>query len=212
MQFQGFGLSVVKGIESNGRFKATGMGDESGSVAAGVYVSLENAQKYGVRLTNYKDVRSECTLKISDRIIGEFLLMPGKSYTIHSVPGESGIFTFYTVGSEQGQAIGLVSGNSLNGLIDVVFTPELIVEQPKIVRGGSSVFGSRGGSDIGGGFSEGSTGISGAIGQNFVPAEDIQHLDYLNQVRLMLRLVGIDRADTARPLNLQQTGYPKLIQ
>lgn len=183
------------------------------------HVTMEHGQQYAIHLRNSKPVRCDAKVSVDGNEIGTFRLEAYGSATLERPVNDTGKFTFYLTGTPEARQGGLFTGDSNNGLIEVVFTPELEKQRPvfpvKVTRE-SYWEGAQGAAEphyrtasynLGGSFDagqtkgmrEGGTALSGVSNQQFVSAGPIEY-DYSQQTTITLRLVGRSDDDTPRPL------------
>lgn len=89
------------------------------------YVSLVNGEKYRIRLKNQDKRDCVCKVTIDGKFMGVFFVNANQQVDLERPAHDSGRFTFYTVDSQEGQALQLsteVKPNDL-GLVEVEFTP-----------------------------------------------------------------------------------------
>jgi hypothetical protein len=167
----------------------------------GVYVELRHRSYYRVALTNGIGRKVGAELWIDGKRIETFVLNPFQIGTIEGPPqadssGQVQVdekFTFYRVGSEEGDRAQLNASDPNLGLIKVVFKP--VKERPL-------AYASRGLSSESYGASKGAggTGLSGYSGQKMNVVETLDYEDASQHVTLYLRL----REDVIKPLGSSQ--------
>lgn len=195
----GFNVRVVKGVE-----------DSDG------YVKMSHGQVYKLTLHNRNDTRCDARVEIDGKEVGTWRLNAYTPITLERPADDTGQFTFYKLGTAEGQQVGLTDDQML-GLIKVTFMPERkrepVCDLVGAVRGGRSdiMFGGAESLTMGGGAtrSAGGTGLSGRSSQQF---HTVANLDYdpLRQVVINLRLVCRDSGP--RPLvSVQETTVPPRI-
>lgn len=164
-------------------------GDFSASIPQGRetydgYVVMMHGTVYTLVLSSSFAERCDAEVEIDGKTVGVWRVPPRGRITLERPVNDTGCFTFYKFGSEEGRDAGLVASDKL-GLVSVTFKPE----KPR--ECGSIRF--RLSLDPGG------TGLSGESEQRFVKADTI-HPDKEKFVRIHLRLV-CEKADRSpRPL------------
>ncbi len=97
---------------------------EGGIEVAGGYVELTHGKNYSLRLRNDHGVQCDAEVEIDGKVIGIFRLLAHSSMRLERTPDDDGKFTFYELGSREGEQVGLDSANPDLGLVKVTFTPE----------------------------------------------------------------------------------------
>ena len=90
----------------------------------GNYVALRHNSEYKLEITNNRGTRCDVVIWIDDEKVGVWRLDGYQSATIERPVGTSRRFTFVREGSQQARFGEIVTGNTNNGLIKAVFTPE----------------------------------------------------------------------------------------
>lgn len=173
MQLNKFSIGIQNGVE-------TSQG----------YVRMRHNSEYQIRLGNDDNVVADAIVKIDGIEIGVWRIPANRNITIERPANVDRKFTFYKLGSSEGDQAGLERNNDL-GLISVDFIPAKSIYQN--LRGSHIESGSKG-VTFGGntrGFSAGGTGLGNHSDQQFGQAQSIDR-DYANQVTINLRLVAVD--------------------
>lgn len=95
------------------------------------YVEMEHGKQYTVTLENFfLDRAADAQLLIDGKEIATYRLNAGQVWSIERKPDDNGRFTFYVSGTTEASKAAISAGDSNNGLIQVVFTPE--VYKPRV--------------------------------------------------------------------------------
>lgn len=195
----------------------------------GGYVPIPHGKQYALAIANHTFGRCDAHVKADGKHVGTWRLTSHQTITINGpVTGDDrGLFTFYAVDSQEGQAIGLNRGNPEMGLITVTFTPEKVQPvrpiQPKVVWDTARYYGSGEtytygetynlSSDVplstprsGVSSRAGGTGLSGFNDKDKWRNAEEMDLDYSAQVTIHLRLIADDSGP--RPLQAAATPIP----
>lgn len=194
----------------------------------GGYVPIPHGKQYALAIANHTFGRCDAHVKVDGKHVGTWRLDRQQTISINGpVTGDDrGLFTFYTVDSQEGQAIGLNRGNPELGLITVTFTPELIetprpiatwtYNQTRYSSGESYNYGGEShslSSDIplsmprsGVSSRAGGTGLSGFNDKDKWRDAEHMQLNYAAQVTINLRLIAEDGGP--RPLQAASTPIP----
>lgn len=89
------------------------------------YVIMKHGDVYTITLRNARPTNCDAEIFIAGKSAGKWRIPPYKSITLERPAHDDGRFTFYQIGTPEFSAIGggYVS-TDLQGLIEVVFTPE----------------------------------------------------------------------------------------
>ena len=177
---------------------------EKGRETDNGYVELRHNTEYALRLRNDRNVAADAVVRIDGLEIGTWRIPAHQSILIERPANVDRKFTFYKLGSVEGNQAGLERNSDL-GLISVDFIPA-----KQVVRAfAPQTFGNpctKGGDleDIGASYdtsskgvgntrsySAGGTGLGDRSNQRFGQAQAIDR-DYANQVTINLRLVAVD--------------------
>lgn len=177
------------------------------------YVYLSHGKVYKLQLRNDHGIRCDAEVHIDGKLINTFRIPQWGSITLERAPGDDrGRFTFYKEGTQEAERAQIHSGDSNNGLISVVFTPEkrrpvtvtvTDIQQPYYledikVKRWPPQYSSNMANVRGSSASPGGTGLSGHSDQEFIDVGAIEH-DYSGRTTITLRLVCDDDEDP-RPL------------
>lgn len=167
------------------------------------YVLLEHGQTYSLTMRNNHSTRCNVRVEVDGKHQGTWRIPAKDAISIERPGHDDGKFTFYRLGSREGNLVGLSKEDSL-GLVQVTFTPEKkrpsILDEPGLPK---CYLESRSSSKErsvtkGGGFSAGGTGLSGLSSQSFGNAQKME-LDESKSTTISLRLVA-SKIDEPRPL------------
>lgn len=194
MELNGYTLAIRPGTENSG------------------YVEMEHNTQYNVFLINDNETRCDATLSIDGVVVGIWRIEAEDSIKLERGVDDKGRFTFYKLGSREGNLSELVKNESL-GLIECVFRPEDVdvdnyydplPETKSVTRGGVKCSGQ----------SAGGTGLSGRSNQNFGNANQIKRYADQKTTTIYLRLVCKDTPEifeNIRPLRKSATNIPRPI-
>jgi len=180
------------------------------------YAHLTHGQKFTIKAGNHFHRRVDAAVRVDGKSVGTFRIEPNRTLVLERPENDSGMFTFYRVGSADASQAG-ESGIAIDdrGLVQVTFMPEKQVGQqqncsnrekktsgnilPSMMRSTDRSM------------TAGVTGLSGQSGQQF---STVSNLDYDHPdtfVTLTLRLVADD--NTPRPLLASTNGnlVPKAV-
>jgi hypothetical protein len=107
MYLNQFSVRVIGGIEKNNG-----------------YVEMRHNLQYSISLRNDRYTNCDAVVTIDGKEVGTWRIPSRSQITIDRPANDSGIFTFFEVGSKKGRKAGLVEGDPKNGLISVRFIPE----------------------------------------------------------------------------------------
>lgn len=193
-----------------GNYSLAILGGEERLINGATYVNMRHGQTYKLAIRNNDWKRCNAEVTVDGKRINTWRLNGNSGVQIEGEPDANGnvtgLFTFYRLGTVDASIV-QVQDNDKTGLIQVVFTPELI-EQPKpVYRDGSAI--AKGinieptsyrGATTRGAHADG-TGLSGQSNQQFGSAGHMP-LDYNGQVILSLRLMEFEPVNLGpRPLN-----------
>jgi hypothetical protein len=150
------------------------------------YVQMRHGTQYTILLRNESVVRCDAEVYIDNQKVGTWRIDGGKQIQLERPAHDTGRFTFYQVGSSEGDTAGIRAGDA-NGLIRVVFKPE--IERY----------------DVRYSLAPGATGLSGRSEQTFTSVPALSY-DESKRVTINLRIV-ID-TDEPRPLFSRATPVP----
>lgn len=201
-----------------------------GNEIAGGYVEMAHEQTYELSLRNSRNTRCDARVEIDGKHVGTWRVPAHQSITLERPAHDQGQFTFYKLGSYEGQQAGLDEGNPNLGLVKVTFTPEKAVtsfsvtytpEEPYPLpepkwRGETNVTYtdtntgsiSYAAAPQAKGLSSGGTGLSGHSHQQFGQAAWM-NLDYSQSTTIHLRLVC--KENGPRPLTSYSTPVPPRV-
>jgi len=188
----------------------------------GTYVYMKEGTKYYLHITNGYNRKAEVEVFIDGKSIGTWVLRAHQTIKLERPANEAYRFNFVSKDSEAFAQGNLVAGDSNNGLIKVVCTPEIeIVNVTRSSFLNDGYDGSRGGGTFGFNFSgntrgstrgtkgdifgakEGGTVLQGRSDQTFTSVRGL-NLDISKQEILIVRLVvdvnADDDDDKVRPL------------
>lgn len=179
------------------------------------YVEIQHGQQYAVRLTNHWPVRANARLVIDGEECGTFRLAPRASIVVERPVHDTGHFTAYLTQSDEARQAGIVRGNSLNGVVQAIFTPEKqdsydvwnleqeIYYQPKVANNRT----------MSGEYAGVGTGLSGQSDQSFVSAGSME-LDFSQMTTITLRLVARKAVPVhpLRPRPLRRNRVPSPVE
>lgn len=190
-----------------------------GNEREGGYVDMRHGQQYSLQMRNSRQERCDARVEIDGQHVGTWRIESLSSINIDRPAHDTGRFTFYRLGSPEGQQAALDSVSPDLGLVRVTFTPEVVarpIYSPGLVkcsRSESPTFSNASFGMLGGrGFdtevsrSAGGTGLSGQSQQRFGTARSINY-DYEQQTVINLRLVCVDD-NGPRPLTARATPVP----
>jgi len=198
MYHNSFSLRIVGGVEQSGS-----------------YIDMAHGQKYSLQMRNDREERCDARVEIDGQYVGTWRIGRRSAINIDRPAQDVGQFTFYRLGSEEGQQAALNSTSPDLGLVKVTFTPEVKVKPlygvVKCSRGYSPTLSNTSfGLDTGTMRGAGGTGLSGQSSQHFTDASQIEY-DRSQETVIQLRLVCAD-VDTPRPLTAHSTPYPPRIK
>lgn len=155
------------------------------------YVHLRHGDEYSLRLRNQNGRRCDAVVKIDGETVGTWRIGRNSSIEIERPANSDRKFTFYKLGSSEGDAAQLKNNDGL-GLISVTFKPER--DQPheavRTAKGMPRSFGeaTRGGATRG--LFSGGTGLGAHSSQSF---SEVAALDYdpAQECTIHLRLVAV---------------------
>lgn len=181
----------------------------------GQYVVLAHKTQYTIVLRNNHPVRCDAYLEIDGKHQGTWRIKPQSTFSIDRPGHDKGKFTFYKLGSKEGNQVGLSEDDPNLGLIKVVFTPEKerpptkVISEPETYFSSSPQlysYGVQKRQQPSRSFSAGGTGLSGESSQDFVEAEKMD-LEYSKSTTIHLRLVASD-VNEPRPLTTYSNPVP----
>ena len=186
-------------------YRLTIKGCEERLINGGIYFNILQGQTYKLFLSNINSQRCKAEVTIDGKPVGTWRLGAFDSATLERPANDTGLFTFYRLRTVDA-SIAQIADNDKTGLIQVVFTPEMIIQvTPTVYRDGSPI--SKGISNepvsrgVTRGAHAGGTGLSGQSDQQFGTAGHMP-LDYTSQVTLSLRLMEFEPVNLGpRPLS-----------
>ena len=89
------------------------------------YYVLDHNKEYGVRMINNSDLRVNAVLKIDGETMGKWRINDNSSVLIERPSHSNRRFTFVKDDSWQAESSGVKAGSKKNGLVEVVFIPEI---------------------------------------------------------------------------------------
>ena len=187
MYLNNFSLRIVGGSERGG------------------YVDMSHGQKYCLQMRSYREERCDARVEIDGQHVGTWRIERRGTINVDRPSHDSGQFTFYRLGSEEGMQAALNGASPDLGLVKVTFTPEVQVS-PVFHDISFGVKGSLGTSTMRG---AGGTGLSGRSSQHFTNAGQIEY-DRSQETVIQLRLIHSE-SETPRPLTAYATPYPPRI-
>lgn len=163
------------------------------------YVQMKHGSEYQLRLRNDHNVEADAIVRVDGVEVGVWRVPANRNITIERPANIERKFTFYKLGSSEGNQAGLERNSDL-GLISVDFIPAKEVVHSSFGNpyskgmdiedtGYSYKSGLKGVSTRG--FSAGGTGLGDRSDQSFGQAMPIDR-DYANQVTINLRLICAD--------------------
>jgi len=103
-----------------------------GDEREGGYVVMQHGQQYKLVLRNDKDVPCDAEVVIGGKNVGKWRVGARSAITLERPVNDHGCFTFYEAGTPEGDAAGIVKGDSHNGLISVTFRPGQVKSRPLV--------------------------------------------------------------------------------
>lgn len=172
----------------------------------GGYVDMQHDQVYSLQMRNDREERCDARVEIDGQHVGTWRIQRRHTINIDRPAKDTGLFTFYRLGSREGAQAALNGASPDLGLVKVTFTPEktFVPLRPSVGKSldfGNATFGLKGAQRSAGG-----TGLSGRSRQRFSNAGPINY-DHAQQTVIQLRLVCTDE-DGPRPLTAHSTPYP----
>ncbi len=175
------------------------------------YVEMNEGDQYSLFLRNFSDRRCSAEVWIDGKRIARWVLNAKQNVEIQGQPLSDGTtdgrFTFYKLGSKDGNRAGLQRNEDL-GLIAVEFFLEherpLIQRGPTLITGQTTGFTRGGGSTRG--YSAGGTGLSGHSNQRHQYVDPIIP-DDSSRTLISLRLVT-SNSNEPRPLRPSSNPVP----
>ena len=197
-----------------------------GNEAESGYVEMRHGQVYKLSLRNSRVVNCDARVTIDGKDVGTWRIPSLSSIVLARPVHDDGQFTFYKVGTREARQAQLDEYSGELGLIEVVFTPELV--EPVVYKEYSyqNQWTNTGGLEMGacapivaaaGGGSQsrsekslsaGGTGLSGQSNQKFGTTYKIDY-DLSQRTTIYLRLVARD--DGPRPLTAHSNPIPPRI-
>jgi hypothetical protein len=196
-----------------------------GKETSGGYVDMQHNTQYRLVLRNSRSIRCDARVEVDGKHVGTWRIPANQSITLERPVHDESKFTFYKLGTSEGNQAQLNGSNPSLGLVKVTFTPEVkrdvVYKENRIWVDGKEVFpGASGWSYTaslcaapqakGATRSAGGTGLSGHSNQTFYDAEYLD-LDYSQQTVIHLRLVCND-IDAPRPLTSFSTPVPPPVR
>jgi hypothetical protein len=198
-----------------------------GSERTSGYVEIDHGKQYTIVLRNSHGVRCDVEVSIDGKAIGTFRIAANSVMRLERKPGDGGRFTFYRLGSSEGDAADLASVSASDlGLIKAVFTPEhnlwgyyqegtrdpccdytVTCDSSHAINVRSITSKMVSTSYCSTGNAPGGTGLSGHSDQQFIGVDSIW-LDYSQQTTIYLRLVEANHANEPRPLRPVMNSSP----
>lgn len=197
-----------------GNYTLTIVGGEERLINGATYVNMRHGQTYKLSLRNMNNKRCNAEVTVDGKHVGTWRLRAFDSATLERPAEDTGLFTFYRLGTSDA-SIAQIADNNNTGLIQVVFTPELIEKPKPVYRDGSppslgigeqqvSYRGVTRSAHAGG------TGLSGQSNQQFGTA-GYMPLDHASKITLSLRLMEFEPVNLGpRPLNASPVP-PRLV-
>lgn len=99
-------------------------------IGGAYYIMMNHNQEYKIMLTNDNNTRADADVWIDNQMIGSWRLNPHSSITIERPAEFNRKFLFLQEGTTIANRSGIVNQSNNNGLIKVLFKPELITRQP----------------------------------------------------------------------------------
>jgi hypothetical protein len=198
MELNGYTLAIKPGKERN------------------CYIEMKHNTQYSVFLFNDNETRCDAKLSIDGVVVGTWRIEAEGAIRLDRGVDETGRFTFYKLGSREGELAQLIKNETL-GLVQCVFSPEDVENYYEDNLRGGQIYNpplnaksvTRGGGDS---LSAGGTGLSGHSNQNFGKAKPIQHYNDQKTTTIYLRLVCKDVPEVVeniRPLRRSSTDIPR---
>lgn len=172
---------------------------EKGKEVDNGYVEMRHGTEYALRMRNDHDVQADAIVRVDGVEVGTWRIPAHQNIQIERPANVERKFTFYKLGSLEGDQAGLERNADL-GLISVDFIPAVNTSPYQNLRGYYVEEGMKGvlqtfGNPYSKGatrsFSAGGTGLGDHSNQSFRQAQPIDR-DYANQVTINLRLVCVD--------------------
>ena len=176
-----------------------------GTEDMGGRVMMRQGRKYTLRLSNYTIERCDAEVEIDGKRVGVIRIPPKTSVTLERPLHDTGCFTFYLFGTEDGRKAGIAMSDKL-GLISVFFKPEWPCQiQLKLGRYDPVATHNH---------RRGGTGLSGESAQRFTTVKPLDY-DTTRFTRINLHLYGRDEPriteDTASPSS-SQSGAAEILR
>jgi hypothetical protein len=199
------------------------------------YVELKHNTSYTIAINNRRSVRCDAAVEIDGKHVGTFRLNAFQAIRLERPDHDTGLFTFYHIGSAEGNKIGLSKGDPNLGLVKVTFTPEkkpAAVYRPRqtawrmsdanlyngptyrgdVVLDSHPVSASLGqAASAPTSYNAGGTGLSGKSNQEFTTTAPLDY-DYSQETTIYLRLVEPRNSDEPRPLTSSSTPIPPAVE
>lgn len=121
-----FGSSNFDKTSSNG-FSVSVSNSTIKYVDSHKYYALRHEDEYKIILKNDNTTQCDANVWVDGTLVGVWRLKPYSSAQIERPANENRKFTFFKENSKSAQSVGIVAGASQNGVIKVVFKPELRV-------------------------------------------------------------------------------------
>lgn len=158
------------------------------------YVEMRHNTQYSLYLKNHREVPCDAEVTIDGIRVGTWRVNAHDEIQIERPVHDTGHFTFFKVGTDDAREAGIAK-NSNNGLISVLFKPEVAFDDLGLNAAPLSLDG----------YASGATGLTGESKQRFGNAPSIHH-DMARSYTIHLRLVA-PREDI-RPLLTRSTLIP----
>ena len=160
------------------------------------YVPLPHQTSYGVKVRNHHNSRARMTLIIDGKEMGVWILRPYQEVNIQRGIKEDREFVFLKENSQQYIDAGGKVGDSVNGLVKIILTPELKTQiiyyeqsSPSFMAKQSMSLLPPSSSSQSLAFSSGGAVLGDRTGQRFGKTYDIEEDDLDGQTTFIFRLV-----------------------
>jgi hypothetical protein len=165
------------------------------------YLALPHESEYKIRMFNDHNNRVNAEVKIDGEEVGTWRIEPRTFITISRPADNKRKFVFVAEGSREGNMGGVKKGRGANGLIEVKFIPEMILDNISYICNDDSSCLSRRSGNLSAtnnmsygiknnslSFSSGGTVLGGHSRQNYGTAGSMI-LDYKNEITKVVRLI-----------------------
>lgn len=98
-----------------------------GKEIAGGYVEIQHGKNFKLQMHNFRNVACDAKVSIQGSEMGTWRIPALGKIEIERPEQEESKFTFYETNSAEGEMVGGVKNDPLNGLVQVTFTPAKVV-------------------------------------------------------------------------------------